>query len=60
MGSKPAVALLVRITSIKGSAFRGKVAQAPASASLEDLGVGTRVAFTTDQIHSILSKPGGA
>jgi len=60
MGAKPPVALLVRITSLKGPAFRGKVARAPSSASLADLAVGTPVTFTADHIHSIPGRPAGA
>ena len=45
--------LLVRITSIKGSAYRGKVADTPTSAGLAALQVGSPVTFTTAHIHSL-------
>jgi hypothetical protein len=45
--------LLVRITSIKGDAFRGKLAQRPALTSLSDLRAGSAVAFTKAHIHSV-------
>jgi hypothetical protein len=44
--------LLVRITSIRGSAFRGKLAHKPASPGQSQLPVGTSIAFTTAHIHS--------
>jgi hypothetical protein len=45
--------LLVRITSISGSSFRGKLAETPASAGLSKLRVGSPVVFTTAHIHSL-------
>jgi hypothetical protein len=45
--------LLVRITSIRGHAFRGKLSDQPASAGLSSLRVGSAVAFTGAHIHSI-------
>lgn len=45
--------LLVRITSVRGSAFRGKLASRPTSASLSGLRVGCRLAFTASHIHSL-------
>ena len=45
--------LLVRITSIKGCAFRGKLAAKPARIGLSDLRVGSLVRFTATHIHSI-------
>jgi hypothetical protein len=45
--------LLVRITSIRGPAFRGKLATRPASAGLAKLRVGSPVVFTTAHIHSL-------
>jgi hypothetical protein len=45
--------LLVRITSIKGFAFRGKLADRPTCAGLSGLRVGAPVAFTAAHIHSI-------
>jgi hypothetical protein len=45
--------VFVRITSIKGNEFRGKLAQRPASAGPSKLRVGLAVAFTTAHIHSL-------
>jgi hypothetical protein len=45
--------LPVRITSISGSAFRGKLADSPASPALSQLRVGSPVTFTTAHIHSL-------
>jgi hypothetical protein len=45
--------VFVRITSIRGNAFRGKLANRPASAGLSKLRVGLAVAFTTAHIHSL-------
>lgn len=45
--------LLVRITSIRGPAFRGELAERPVSAALSNLRVGSPVAFTTAHIHSL-------
>lgn len=46
--------LLVRITRIRGYAFRGRLASKPASSGLSHLQVGSPVAFTAAHIHSIL------
>lgn len=51
--------VLVRITSIRGSAFRGKLANRPTSSCLAKLGVGAPVAFTTAHIHSLLKNAEG-
>jgi hypothetical protein len=51
-GARPGVAVLVRITSVKGSAFRGKVARGPAG-DQGTLRVGSLLAFTAAHIHSI-------
>jgi hypothetical protein len=45
--------LLVRITSIRGDAFRGKLAGRPTSAGLSGLRVGLALAFTGSHIHSL-------
>ena len=45
--------VVVRITSIKSPALRGKLIGTPVSAGLAQLRVGARVAFTTNHIHSI-------
>ena len=51
-GEPRAETLLVRITSIRGCTFRGKLASKPSSASA-GLVIGTTVVFTTDHIHSL-------
>ncbi len=48
--------LLVRITSIRGSAFRGKLVDGPTSSGLKTLGPGVPVVFTTAHIHSLLKR----
>lgn len=48
--------LLVRITSIRGSAFRGKLVKKPASSSLRRLDAGAAISFTTAHIHSLLKR----
>jgi hypothetical protein len=45
--------VLVRITSINGAAFRGKLASGLVSRGLSNLPVGAPVAFTTAHIHSL-------
>jgi hypothetical protein len=45
--------LLVRITRISGSEFRGKLADAPPPSCLAGLQVGSFLAFTADHIHSL-------
>jgi hypothetical protein len=52
--------LSVRITSIRGSTFRGKLAKTPASPGLTTLHAGSTIAFTTDQIHSLPKAPARA
>ena len=51
--------LSVRITSISGSAFRGKLADRPHAPALSQLRVGSPVAFAAAHIHS-LGKRGAA
>lgn len=46
-------AVLVRITSIAATAYRGKVAGLPAAAGLVGLRVGSRLLFTSASIHSV-------
>lgn len=46
--------LPVRITRVRGNAFRGTLSRRPASAALSGLRAGSRIAFTTDHVHSIL------
>ena len=48
--------LLVRITSIRGSAFRGKLAAKPAFIGLSKLRVGSVVRFSAAHIHSIAKR----
>jgi hypothetical protein len=45
--------LLVRITSIRGDAFRGKLAHRPVSSGLSELRLGSTVVFTRTHIHSL-------
>jgi hypothetical protein len=52
----PGDCILVRITSIKGNVFRGKMARKPASSSLAQLKASSLLVFTTDHIHSVASK----
>ena len=56
-GSCTGETLSVRITSIRGCTFRGKLAQAPASPGLIVLHIGSTIAFTTEQIHSLPRAP---
>lgn len=49
--------LSVRITSIKGSTFRGKLADKPTVAGLSKLKVGVPLVFTTAHIHSLAREP---
>jgi hypothetical protein len=52
-GSPVSETVLVRITSIRGAAFRGKLVSRPASAGLAHLRAGWPLAFTAAHIHSI-------
>jgi hypothetical protein len=45
--------VLVRITSIRGDAFRGKLMSAPSSANGGKLRAGSPLVFSADHIHSI-------
>src|SRR5262249_33911334 len=63
----PGHCLLVRITSVRGNVFRGRLARTPASACLAQLKGGSLLTFTAGHIHSVASKrpaapagPGGA
>jgi hypothetical protein len=49
----PGEVLSVRITSIKGSKFRGKLVDRPAAAGLAELHAGAAVTFTAANIHSV-------
>jgi len=55
-GSHAFETLLVRIASIRGSAFRGNVANVPSAAGLSTLRVGSSFAFTAAHIHSLPRK----
>jgi hypothetical protein len=48
--------LVVRITSIRGSAFRGKLVKRGSPGSRSKLEAGASVAFTTAHIHSLLKR----
>jgi hypothetical protein len=48
--------LPVRITRIRGSAFRGKLAVGPTATGLLSLRLGSAVTFTTEHIHSLARK----
>jgi len=52
----PGECLLVRITSIKGDVFRGKLTRTPSSARLARLKAGCLLKFTGEHIHSVVSK----
>src|SRR5207247_1398871 len=52
-GASTSETLAVRITSIRGSAFRGKLAATPTSKGLSQLHVGTTLIFTQTHIHSL-------
>src|SRR5262245_54527576 len=51
--SFPGETLSVRITSIHGNTFRGKLTRRPTSGRLSDLHMGSVVVFTRDHIHSV-------
>lgn len=45
--------LPVRITRIRGAAYRGVLAAKPTSSALDSLKVGTPLAFTAEHVHSL-------
>jgi hypothetical protein len=45
--------LALRITSIRGPVFRGKLVEEPSASGRLGLHVGSLLAFTTEHIHSI-------
>jgi hypothetical protein len=47
---------LVRITSIRGAAFRGKLVKRPTSPGLSGVQAGALIAFTAAHIHSVPRK----
>jgi hypothetical protein len=49
----PGETLLVRITSIRGDVFRGRLASQPTLASLSGLRIGRALAFSGSHIHSL-------
>jgi hypothetical protein len=51
--------LSVRITSIRGPAFRGKLTDSPTSAALAGLRAGSLVVFTRAHIHSLAKRRPG-
>jgi hypothetical protein len=55
-GPRAAVTLLVRITSIRGAAFRGKLAGSPIPTALSGLRPGSAVNFTRAHIHSVVKR----
>jgi hypothetical protein len=57
-GTKPSPGetLPVRITSIRGATFRGKLARKPAAPGLAGLALGAVVVFTAAQIHSLANR----
>jgi hypothetical protein len=48
--------LLVRITSIRGNTFRGKLVKRPTSASLSGVQAGLVLTFTPSLIHSLATE----
>ncbi len=48
--------LSVRITRISGPAFRGKLADSPATSALSQLRAGSPVAFAAVHIHSVVKR----
>ena len=55
-GATTFATLSVRITSISGSAFRGKLADGPFALALSKLRVGSPVAFAAAHIHSLVKR----
>jgi hypothetical protein len=51
--SFPGESLLIRITSIKGNVFRGKLAQTKRLSRRARVSAASLLAFTREQIHSI-------
>jgi len=56
-GSFPGDPLFIRITSIKGNLFRGKLAQPGRAARRAKLTTESVLTFTGEQIHSIPNRP---
>jgi hypothetical protein len=55
-GPRAFESLFVRITSIRGLAFRGKLANNPVCTALSRLHMGSSVAFAANHIHSLRRK----
>jgi hypothetical protein len=53
LGSASAETLTVRITSIVGPAFRGRLVRRPTSAGFFDVTTTTLLSFTANHIHSV-------
>lgn len=49
--------LVVRITSIKGCAFRGKLTDGPVNSGLAQLRAGSSLVFKAAHIHSLAKQP---
>ena len=49
----PGETVVVRITSIQGRAFRGKLARDPVAGALAPLHAGSSITFTAAHIHSL-------
>jgi hypothetical protein len=60
VGSATAETLRVRITRIRGTDFRGNLADKPAFRGLSGLRVGSAVTFTASHIHSLTAGPGSS
>jgi hypothetical protein len=58
-GTTTCETLPVRITSINGSAFRGKLAERPTAPALSTLRFGSSVAFDAAHIHSLMKRRQG-
>src|SRR5688572_24516363 len=54
IGATSSETVSVRITSIHGAAFRGKLVKRPASPALAKIRLEAPLAFTTDHIHSVI------
>jgi hypothetical protein len=55
-GPRAFESLLVKITSIRASVFRGKLVNDPACRALSELHSGSPVVFTASHIHSLQRK----
>ncbi len=55
-GPRWSESLPVRITRVRGSQFRGELADTPACAALSGLRIGSGIAFTAAHIHSLAAR----